>query len=228
MERFIPRYCACALAGALALLPLQAEAQVRSASRHAAEDQARAQHAERQRLDALFDQREMEAMMELGNGGLRGVMGYSTKSGRSLARMLSRASTAVADREWVFLLPMTPYIEAWYESNDRSLSSHGLKQLNPEVWKYAGRVRTDTAGNFEFSGLKPGRYLVFAEFPVIFETEQHVDTGQRSITYSYAFGTGSIDPVYRKVYGTHQTLLKVGQVVAVREGTTTTYRPAVD
>jgi len=228
MERVLLKCCAVCLAGAMTLLPHPADAQVRSASRHHAEDQARAAKAQHQRLSDLFDQRELETMMELGSGSLRGVMGYSVKPGRSLARLLSRAATAVADREWVFLLPMTAHVEAWYDANGQTISGQRLQGLHPDVWKYAGRVRTDTEGNFEFSGLRPGRYLVFAEFPVTLETEQAVDTGRRSISYSPAFGTGSIDPVYRTVYGTRQSLVMLGQVVEIREGATTTYRPVVE
>lgn len=230
MDRIFRGLGAAALTAALVMMvpAQQADAQVQSASRHAADDQARAMQVQWERIGSMYDRAELEAMMELGNGSLRGVMGYSTKPGRSLARLLSRTATAVADREWVFLLPVTSYVQAWYDANEGILEPFYLRQLNPEVWKYAGRVRTDTQGNFEFSGLKPGRYLVFAEFPVILETEHQEDTGRRSISYSPMFGSGSIDPVYRTVRGTQYTTLMAGQIVTVREGTTTTYRPVVE
>ncbi|MFZ7095262.1 carboxypeptidase-like regulatory domain-containing protein [Luteimonas dalianensis] len=230
MDRVLRGFGVAALAAALAMtVPAQqADAQVRSASRHAADDQAQALQAQWDRIGAMYDPAQMEASMEMGNGSLRGVMGYSAKSGRSLARLLSRTATAVADREWVFLLPVTPYVQAWYDANEGILEPFYMRRLNPEVWKYAGRVRTDTQGNFEFSGLKPGRYLVFAEFPVIRETEHQEDTGRRSISYSPMFGTGSIDPVYRTVRGTQYTTVMAGQIVTVREGTATNYRPVVE
>lgn len=229
MGRILPACCMAALTATLMLLPQPGDAQVRSASRHAARDQAEAAHARHAHLQELFDVRETEAAMELGNGSLRGVMAHAMKPGRRLAKLLSRTSTAVADREWVFLLPMTAHVDAWYRTADNpNLREHDFKLLHPGIWKYAGRVRTDTEGNFEFSGLKPGRYLVFAEFPVVFETESWEDTGRRSISYSYAFGSGSIDPVYRKVYGEQYQVIKVGQVVTVREGAPTSYRAVVE
>lgn len=220
--------CALGLACAMLLATQVASAQVRSASRHAAADQAQAERSQEQHIMGLYNQQELEASMELGNGSLRGVMGYGIKPGSGLARMLSRAATAVADREWVFLLPMTAHVEAWYDTYGMSFIGYYLRKLHPDVWKYAGRVRTDREGNFEFAGLKPGRYLVWAEFPVTFETERHVDTGRRSISYSPAFGSGSIDPVYRRVYGTQSGTVTPGQLVVVREGTTTTFRPLVE
>ncbi|MGY1409652.1 MULTISPECIES: hypothetical protein [unclassified Luteimonas] len=222
-------YCGVAGLSCVMLLATQvASAQVRSASRHAVEEQAQAERGQEQRIMERYDARELEAMMELGNGSLRGVMGYSIKPGRSLARMLSRAATAVADREWVFLLPMTAHVEAWHDAYGLSFSSHHLRKLHPDIWKYAGRVRTDREGNFEFAGLKPGRYLVWAEFPVTFETERHVDTGRRSVSYSPAFGSGSIDPVYRREFGTQSGTVTPGQLVTVREGAATTFRPLVE
>lgn len=205
-----------------------ASAQVRSASRHEAGEQAQQARFRDQHIMGLYDQEELEAMMELGNGSLRGVMGYTVKARSPLARLLSRGATAVADREWVFLLPMTAHVQAWYDAYGLSFSNHHLRKLHPDVWKYAGRVRTDREGNFEFAGLRSGQYLVWAEFPVVYETVQQVDTGQRTVSYSPAFGTGSIDPVYRKVHGTREYVVTPGKLVSVKEGTTTRFKPVVE
>ncbi|MCD9005707.1 carboxypeptidase-like regulatory domain-containing protein [Luteimonas sp. XNQY3] len=228
MTRSILKCCGIGLCVLLILYAHAVQAQVRSASRHVADDRARAAQAQQQHLNQLFDRGELESMLELGNGGLRGVMGHSEKAGRSLAGLLSRPTTAVADREWVFLLPMTRYVQAWHQSVGGRILTRDLRTLHPDAWKYAGRVRTDTQGNFEFAGLKPGRYLVFAEFPVGFDVVENVDTGRRTISYSPAFGAGSIDPVYQKVYSRDSVVIVADQVVDVREGQTTRYRPAVE
>lgn len=180
------------------------------------------------RLQALFDRDELESKLQLGNGSLRGVMAYRERPGVRLAKLLSRPATALADREWVFLLPMTRYVQAWLETKGGSLAVPDMESLHPEMWKYAGKVRTDRKGYFEFDGLMPGRYLVFAEFPVSIHQAEQVDTGKRAFTYGYYGAITGTEPVYRQVRKDTTMNLLVEQVVDVKSGVTTTYKARIE
>lgn len=215
-----------------------ADAQVRTQSRHAESDrekrQAEANRQELRRLEqleALFDDAEFEAMLELGDGSLSGVMGYAEKHPDAIVALLRRPTVAVADREFVFLLPMTRYVEAWYEANARQVVRKSLQTLDPRSWKYMGMARTDTEGNFAFDGLRPGRYVVFSEFPVGFVVATQHDTGERAISFHGAFGniTGATSrPVYERRSHTETSILVVGQAVEVAAGRPTRYRPVAE
>lgn len=213
-----------------------AEAQVRSASRHEAQDRADVRNAIQDRTASLYDPAEMARAMELGAGTLRGIMGVRDKQGIEglLARLLKGNAVAKADREWVFLLPMTPHVTAWfdaYNADDRRLGEPEMGGLNPDVWQYAGRARTDSEGNFQFDGLMPGRYLLLAHFPVEYTARRTYETGEYSIEYSYSpmFGSGSgaIRPVTRTERYKKNMYVWISEVVEVKPGAPTIFAPPV-
>lgn len=231
MDRIIRNACCTGLACIAMLVADTASAQLKSASRHQADEArqaAAAKAVEGEQMQLLYDAGDVESMMELGNGSLRGVMSLRVKSGPTgLARALTRASTAAADREWVFLVPVTPYVQAWHDFHG-GVSKASLRKLNPEIWKYIGRARTDTTGNFAFDGLKPGRYLVFAEFPFDYTNTHQVDTGRRSIQYNPWTGSGSIDPIYDSVRTNHSSWTMVSKIVDVKGGSITRFKSDVE
>lgn len=226
MIRYFRNVVAWVMLGA-GVMACPAFGQVSSASRHSESERRAAARNEYLRMEGLFDKQELESMLELGNGSLRGVMAYRERPGVRLRKMLSRPATALADREWVTLFPMTRYVQAWLESQGGYVSRDGLSSLNPEMWKYAGRVRTDRKGYFEFDGLKPGRYLVFADFPVRVHEVERVDTGKRAVTY-YGHYSGIIEPVYKEVRRDNVTDVLVDQVIEVRPGVPTTYKARIE
>lgn len=213
-----------------------AGAQVRSASRHEAQERADTRNAIQGGIASLYDPAEMARAMELGTGVLRGTMGVRDKQGIEglLTRLLKGNSVALADREWVFLLPMTPHVTAWFEAHnadDRRLGEREIGGLNPEVWRYAGRVRTDAKGRFQFDGLMPGRYLVLAYFPVGYTAQRTYATGEYSVEYSYSpmFGSGSgaIKPVTRTERYQSQMYVWISEIVDVKPDSPTIFTPPV-
>ena len=154
--------------------------------------------------------------------------------GGLLPRLLRGKSVATADREWVILLPMTPHVTAWFEAHSADDVRWGEREiggLNPEVWQYAGRVRTDSQGNFQFDGLMPGRYLVLAHFPVEYTARRTYATGEYSVEYSYSpmFGSGSgaIKPITRTERYQSQMYVWISEVVDVKPGVPTIFMPPV-
>ena len=222
--------------GAVLWVHDHAAAQVRSASRHEAQDRADERGAIQDRIAALYDPTEMARAMELGTGTLRGTMAVRDIQGVGglLPRLLRGKSVATADREWVILLPMTPHVTAWFEAHSADDVRWGEREiggLNPEVWQYAGRVRTDSQGNFQFDGLMPGRYLVLAHFPVEYTARRTYATGEYSVEYSYSpmFGSGSgaIKPITRTERYQSQMYVWISEVVDVKPGVPTIFTPPV-
>lgn len=213
-----------------------ADAQVRSASRHQVQDGIDRSADEQRRIASLYDPAQMVAAMELGSGSLRGTMGIADKQGVEglLGRLLKGRSLALADREWVTLLPMTQHVEAWFKANNeakRKIGEAAVGGLDQDVWRYAGRVRTDMHGAFQFDGVKPGRYLVLASFPVEYSGRRTYATGDYAIEFSYSpmagAGGGTIKPVTRTERYDSTMYVWVSEVVTVKPVGVTKFAPPV-
>ena len=226
--------CSALLSVLLLLVTAPGATQVRSASRHDLQDRMDVRDASRERIASLYDADEMTHAMELGAGSLRGTMGVIDKQGIEglLGRLLKGKSVALADREWVTLLPMTPHVEAWFNANneaERRMGEAAVGGLNPEVWQYAGRTRTDSRGNFQFDGLKPGRYLILSHFPVEYSAHRTYETGEYAVEFSYSpmfgAGSGSIRPVTRTERYQSTMYVWVSEVVEVKSRVVTSFAP---
>lgn len=225
----------CSMFAAL-LLAGAADAQVRSASRHEVQDGIDWRADQRKHIASLYDPVQMAAAMELGSGSLRGTMGIADKQGVEglLGRLLRGKNVALADREWVTLLPMTQHVEAWFKANneaDRRVGEEAIGGLEQAVWQYAGRARTDGHGAFQFDGVKPGRYIVLASFPVEYSGRRTYATGDYAIDFSYSpmagAGSGTIKPVTRTERYESTMYVWVSEVVTVKPGVVTTFAPPV-
>lgn len=213
-----------------------ADAQVRSSSRHQVQDGIDRRADEQRLIASLYDPAQMADAMELGSGSLRGTMGIADKQGIEglLGRLLKGKSIALADREWVTLLPMTRHVEAWFKANneaERKIGEAAMGGLNQDVWQYAGRVRTDVHGTFQFDGVKPGRYLVLASFPVDYSGRRTYATGDYAVEFSYSAmagaASGTIKPVTRTERYDSTMYVWVSEVVTVKPAGVTTFSPPV-
>lgn len=201
----------------------QATRQIGSRSNHADNARIMAEQQQWDRLESAFDPAEAAAMLEPGDGSLRGVLGFSQRTG------ILKRTTVTADREWVELFPVTGYMQQMIDTFRLAEPGQGRPHVHTVPAKYSGRVLTDRQGRFEFHGLKPGRYFLVGRVPYTVRTVTQVDTGEREISYSYtpAFGsgTGTISPVYRKEYGVASDERWVTAIVEVGQGTATIFEP---
>lgn len=92
--------------GAVLWVHDHAAAQVRSASRHEAQDRADERGAIQDRIAALYDPTEMARAMELGTGTLRGTMAVRDKQGVGAAA--APAESRQYARNQVFLFFSAP------------------------------------------------------------------------------------------------------------------------
>ncbi len=224
------RYAYVALISGLLMTmwPLLSHGQVHQDTRHTETDRASAIASARSRVDALFDPAEAESLLELGSGRIHGVMGFrfSLRQSWKMDQLIPKKLTA--DRELVFLFPMTRYMQAWLDTygHDSRLAAPG--NLSMAAWRYRGQVLTDRDGSFTFNGLKPGRYLIFGSVPYSYNTYQRVDTGVRTFSYSAWMGSGSINPVYKTVSaGKASAVAPILAIIEVKDDQVTTYEPQV-
>lgn len=197
-----------------------------------AQDRRTGSAAARIPLAGHYDQAELERATSLGGGSLRGVMGVSNHGGAGglLGRVIRGRELALAEGEWVFLLPMTAHVQDWYDRNNGDAdvaATEAEVRLHRDAWKYAGRCRTDADGNFAFDGLRPGRYVVLANFTVPFRGHRAYHTGEYLSQYIAGPGTGHYitRPVTRVDRYDTSIGVRIGEVVEIREGEVTTFSP---
>lgn len=194
--------CLAAVLGGLAAAPLGAEV-IRPASTDA--------------LQASFDTEEAERLLEPGSGSLRGSLQLSVDKG-----LLRKKEAFVARNQLVVLLPMTSYMRAW-EKKYGSNPVVGAMFINPRVVDYSARVLTDTQGNFEFRGLKPGRYLLVSEIPYKQDVTVRTDTGQTRHDIDWFNSTITSSPIYRENRVRVDQSHDVYTIVEINEGAETRF-----
>lgn len=140
-----------------------------------------------------FDAKEAEQLLEPGAGSLRGVLKASSKGG-----LLQRSKSVYADREVVYLLPMTSYLHQFFQQYGRQMDFLNRRRLSPKAKIYTARVFTDRHGAFEFKGLKPGKYFLYATMPYAVDGVIREETGGRRYTIDYLSGTATSSPIYRE------------------------------
>ncbi|NCT70757.1 MAG: hypothetical protein GXC75_07415 [Xanthomonadaceae bacterium] len=169
------------------------------------------------RLEAMFDPEATAAALAPGEGSLRGVIGFRQRSGL-------RKQNVTADREWVQLFPMTPYMQEMVKTF--RMEGDESPRVHQRAARYSARVITDTKGNFEFHGLKPGRYFLISKVPYGRRISYQVDSGERQISYSPMFGTGSITPIYSEVRTEIPDTAWITRIVEVKAGSPTLFQPS--
>lgn len=77
----------------------------------------------------------------------------------------------------VFLYPVTPYLEKWYQLREKKETKKTGVFLNGEVSKYKLNAVTNSKGEFVFSRLKPGKYFVQLIFNFTERQTRRIYTG---------------------------------------------------
>ncbi len=113
---------------------------------------------------APFDPVWAEAQMGPGTATLRGTL--TVKERKALIKALNISKGHRAPRGTIVtLFPHTKHLEEWL-ALDKKLSRQATLQkaaMTPEALSYRFLTKvTDDEGGFEFTGLKPGRYFVYA------------------------------------------------------------------
>ncbi|HRE05536.1 MAG TPA: hypothetical protein PKX00_08005 [Opitutaceae bacterium] len=131
---------------------------------------------------APFDVAAAEVQMSPGTSTLRGTI--AAKERKALIKALNISKTHTAGRGTVVtLMPYTKHVEEWVALDKKISRKATLEKaaLKPEAASYRILTKvTDDSGGFEFTGLRPGKYFVFANV-------NFVESG------TYLEQTGSVD-----------------------------------
>ncbi len=89
-----------------------------------------------------------------------------TARSRGLATIKGRACSKYdglrfdASGAKVILMPVTPYLQEWYDLREKKESKTTWVYMSDEAYKYKIEVVADADGRFVFEGLKPGKYFI--------------------------------------------------------------------
>ena len=175
----------------------------------------RSRHESASDINKLFDPQQAEELLSPGEGSLSGILKLGYKPG-----LLRKKQIIYADREIVYLFPMTSYTQAWLEKwkDDMTL---GMVFLAPEATMYTARTFTDRQGKFQFRGLKPGKYFFHAAVPYAVDGVRREDTGNRKYSINYMAGTATSSPIYKETDVKLDLEQKINVVVEVKAGVPT-------
>lgn len=125
-----------------------------------------------------FDAVEAQKAMEPGSSTVKGTACALHKSGNDPGVMGEHGSVVLlASNAKVFLYPDTPYTEEAMDLMKKGvLESHAV-QISPDFSKFRRETITDTNGDFQFSNLKSGKYVILSVLTADVHGAKTVDDG---------------------------------------------------
>jgi hypothetical protein len=147
-----------------------------------------------------FDAEATRLALEPGPATLRGVA--STKSntigkGEGFLRSLTKSYPARKGAT-IALFPRTAYFDEWHALRKKHAKGPKLAVMSPLAYSHRIVAKvTDDQGNFEFRGLKPGRYYLEASIVFTQELSEKVQTGTELVAVD---GNIYINPVFTRQY----------------------------
>ncbi|SEN77487.1 Tfp pilus assembly protein PilF [Niastella yeongjuensis] len=84
--------------------------------------------------------------------------GLATIKGRACSKYDGLRFDAAGAK--VILMPVTPYLQEWYDLREKKEGKTTWVYMSDEAYKYRIEAVADAEGRFVFEGLKPGKYFV--------------------------------------------------------------------
>lgn len=99
-----------------------------------------------------------KSALEYGNSTITGVAWFAPRNGYGIK---NSSKMQMAKNVQVDLFPLTPYIDEWYDLMRKpSWGAKKVIKMSDEVYAIKVYANTDADGNFSFSRIKPGKYLL--------------------------------------------------------------------
>jgi hypothetical protein len=93
-----------------------------------------------------------------GNSTITGVAYYAPRNGYGIK---NNSKMEVAKNAQIDLFPLTPYLDEWHDLMSKpSWGPKKIVKMSDEVYAIKVYATTDDDGNFTFSRIKPGKYLL--------------------------------------------------------------------
>lgn len=130
-----------------------------------------------------FDEAATKTALERGPTTISGVLYTRTASDGSDAPLLNGGAKAIpAANQRVHLYPVTPYYDEFHALVKKYRLYRGKQKisLEPDIRMHELHyyAQTDGYGRFNFYGIKPGRYMIYADKKVNGSYNVNVATGQ--------------------------------------------------
>lgn len=153
-----------------------------------------------------FDKEAIRKMMNDGSSTILGEAWAKDDVGFNDNRKLKFNVVNFAKKQFapkgtkILLIPHTAYYKEWFELNKKQAKVKGTKQI-PLPKEAASQIKTtevfDDKGNFEFSNLMPGEYVLYTAFGYKDTYNKSVVTGSADV---YVNGSYSGTEVYTDVF----------------------------
>jgi hypothetical protein len=170
---------------------------------------------------APFDKKATLAMVQNGNAVIKGTaFARDNKNEGGLKGMavlnINKKQYAAKGTE-IVLIPYTAYFKQWIALNEKQRKIKNAKPIPLPKDAFDCFKRTtvyDDNGNFEFTNLKPGEYLLVTAFGYTHTSKQTEETGRASVIVN---GTYQGDEVYTSVFSySSNATANIQKVVSIK------------
>lgn len=169
-------------------------------------------------VKAPFDTEEAERLLEPGSGSLKGRLETSFKKG-----LITQTQHFYGAHQQVTLLPMSSYLKAWNEKLGKDPTT-GVTFIDGRILPFSARTITDEKGNFEFTELRPGEYLMLAKIPYEVDGYRRLDTGKVQYNIDWAASTVTTSPIYNTKESKLDLVHSIYKIINIKESTPTIYK----
>ena len=127
---------------------------------------------------STFDAVAAQKAMEYGTSVVKGTACALHKSGNDGGLVGEHGSVVLlATNSKVALIPDTPYAEEAMDLAKKAMKENALVQPVPEFIRFQSGTTTDANGDFQFSKLKPGKYIIASSLSADVHGAKTVDDG---------------------------------------------------
>lgn len=171
---------------------------------------------------APFDKKATLAMIQNGNAVIRGnafARDNENEGGlKGMAVLNINKKQYAAKGTEIVLIPYTAYFKEWIALNEKQRKIKNTKPIPLPKDAFDCFKRTavyDDNGNFEFTNLKPGEYLLVTAFGYAHTSKQTEETGRASVIVN---GTYQGDEVYTNVFSySSNATANIQKVVIIKQ-----------
>lgn len=167
-----------------------------------------------------FDEPSAKAQLEPGTSTIRGTI--SAKENKALIKALNISKTHKAyPGTVVTLMPHSAYIDGWLALDKKLRRKATLEKAALSAQASSYRILTkviDDNGTFEFTGLKPGKYFIYAEVNFVVAGSAFVQTGTETSYNVHGQALHSQATGYFEPYSADVSKLTTGIVTVSAEG----------
>ncbi|ATC63881.1 hypothetical protein CMV30_07925 [Nibricoccus aquaticus] len=169
-----------------------------------------------------FDEPAAKAQLEPGTSTIRGTI--SAKENKALIKALNISKSHKASQGTVVtLMPHSAYIDGWLALDKKIRRKGNLEKAALSAQASSYRILTkviDENGSFAFTGLKPGKYFIYAQVNFVVAGSSFVQTGTETSYNVHGQALHSQATGYFEPFAADVSKLSTGIVTVSSDGQT--------